>query len=246
MSGGSGSRGLDVLAVMAHPDDAELLVGGALLRSRDRGERTGVLDLSAGEAGSRGSADIRKREADRAAEALGLAVRRTADLPDGAIRNEPAAQRAVAGILRELRPRTVVTHWLRGRHPDHREAAALVVDASFLAGLTRLDAPGEPHRPHKVVHALTFRDDAPTPTFVVDITDQMERKLEAVACYSSQFEGVAGMGEVFPGGDRPVFEQVRAHAARDGARIRAAYGEPFWTRETLRWESLGTVPTPTF
>ena len=240
------SEGLDVLAVMAHPDDAELLVGGALLRSADRGERTGILDLTAGEAGSRGSAELRRQEAEAAAEVLGLSERRTAGLPDGSLRNDREAQRTVAAILRELRPRTVVTHWIRGRHPDHREAAALTVDASFLAGLARLDAPGEPHRPFKVVHALTFRDDAPTPTFVLDVTDQMERKLEAVACYASQFEGVAGMGEVQPGGDRPLPDQIRAHAARDGARIRAAYGEAFWTRETLTWDSLGTVPTPTF
>lgn len=238
--------GLDVLAVVAHPDDAELLMGGALLRSADRGERTGILDLTAGEAGSRGSAELRRQESERAAEILGLAVRRTAGLPDGALRNEPSAQRTVAAILREFRPRTVVTHWIRGRHPDHREAAALAVDASFLAGLSRLDAPGDPHRPYKVVHALAFRDDTPSPTFVVDITQQLDRKLEAVACYGSQFEGVSGMGEVPPGGDRPLPEQIRAHAARDGARIRTAYGEPFWTRETLVWESLGTVPTPTF
>lgn len=243
---GQEGEGLDVLAVMAHPDDAELLVGGALLGSADRGERTGILDLTAGEAGSHGTAEVRRAEAERAAEVLGLSVRRTANLPDGALRNEPIAQRTVAGILRELRPRTVVTHWLRGRHPDHREAASLTVDAAFLAGLTRLDAPGEPYRPFKVVHALAFRDDAPTPTFVVDISQQMERKLEAVACYASQFEGVSGIGEVQPGGDRPLPEQLRAHAARDGARIRVRYGEPFWTRETLAWDSLGTLPTATF
>ncbi len=238
--------GLDVLAVMAHPDDAELLCGGALVKSADSGERTGILDLTAGELGSRGSRELRRREAERAAEVLGLSIRREAGLPDGNIRNTGESRLKVAHLIRELRPRVVVTHWLEGRHPDHREAAQLVYDAAFLAGLRNLEAPGEPFRPHKVVHALAFREGVPDPTFVVDISDSFERKLEALDCYQSQFEGVTAAGEVFPGEDRPFPEQVRAHAARDGARIRAAYGEPFWTRETMRTSTLGALQVSTF
>ncbi len=237
---------LDVLAVMAHPDDAELLCGGALIRSADLGERTGVLDLTRGEAGSKGTARARQQEAERAAEILGLAVRRNAGLPDSRLRNDENARIQVAGLLRALRPRVVVTHWLEGRHPDHREAAQLVYDACFLAGLARFPAPGNPHRPLKVVHALAYREDAPRPTFVVDVTGQMERKLEAIACYTSQFSGVSGMGEVFPGGDRPIEEQIRAGCARWGSLIRVGYGEPFWTRETMRAESLGSLEVGTF
>jgi N-acetylglucosamine malate deacetylase 1 len=237
---------LDVLAVMAHPDDAELLCGGALLVSSDRGERTGILDLTEGEMGSKGTASLRKEEAERASDILGLAVRRSAGLPDAGLRNTEEARRRVAGLLRELRPRVIVTHWIQGRHPDHREAAQLVYDASFLAGLKHFDAPGSPHRPRSVIHSLTFREDAPAPSFVVDITDTIERKLDALRCYSSQFEGVSGVGEVYPGGDRPVLDQIRVHAARDGARIRVAYGESFWIREALLLPTLGSLDVSTF
>lgn len=237
---------LDVLAIMAHPDDVELLCGGALLRSADLGERTGALDLSAGEKGTRGSAEIREREATRAAEVMGLAVRRNAGLPDAGIRNSVEARRGVVERIRELRPRVIVTHWPEGRHPDHRVAARLVYDACFLSGLTNFDASGTVHRPAKVVHAAAYRDDVPKPTFVVDVTDQHDRKLEALACYESQFQGLSQAGEVFPGGDRPLFEQISARMAADGSRIRVRFGEPFWTRETLSVESLGTLPVSTF
>lgn len=238
--------GLDVLAVMAHPDDAELVCGGALAASSDRGERVGILTLTDGGRGTRGTAEARAREAERAAEILGIAVRSTAGLPDAGLLHSEESRRAVVEQLRVLRPRVVVTHWTTGRHPDHRVTAELVTDACYLAGLKRFPADGEPHRPFKVVYATAFREDADPPSFVIDITRQMERKLEALAAYTSQFEGKAGVGEVFPGGDRPLFEQVRASCARYGALVRVAYGEPFRTRETLLQESLGTLPVATF
>lgn len=237
---------LDVLAVMAHPDDVELLCGGALIKCADRGERAGALDLTRGERGTRGSAELRRKEADRAAEVMGLAVRRNAGLPDAGLRNSDEARRAVVAVLRELRPRTVITHWTDGRHPDHREAARLVYDAAFLSGLTNYEATGEKHRPRKVVHALTFRDDPRRPTFVVDVTDQMDRKLEALGCYASQFEGKSKAGEVFPGGDRPLFEQIRARMAAHGSLIRRPFGEPFWSRETMEAESVTEPGVSTF
>ena len=116
---------LDVLAVVAHPDDAELLCGGSLLQSRDQGERAGVLDLTRGEMGSQGSAERRAEEAERAAEILGLAVRRNAGLPDAHLQNTHEARKVVAQHLRELQPRVVITHWLQGRHPDHRRSGGL-------------------------------------------------------------------------------------------------------------------------
>ncbi len=237
---------LDVLAVMAHPDDAELLCGGALAKSASRGERTGVVDLTRGESGSFGSVDQRARECERSSEILGLALRRTAGLPDAGIENTPATRRTVAALLRELRPRVVVTHWIQGRHPDHTTAAALVRDACFLAGLRNLDAPGDPWRPFKVVHATAYREDAAPPTFVVDVSAFMERKLEALSAYGSQFEGKTAMGEVLPGGDRPVLEQVRVQCAHYGSLIRVAYGEPFHTGETLAWETLGSLGVASF
>lgn len=239
--------GLDVLAVFAHPDDAELLCGGSLARSVERGERVGILDLTRGETGSRGTPEIRAREAEEAARILGVEVRRNAGLPDAAVENTPETRRELAAHFRALRPRVVVTHhWGEGRHPDHGAAARLVVDAAFLAGLRNAPVDGEPFRPFKVVHAPAFREDAPPPSFVMDVTDQVDRKLRAVEAYASQFEGVAGVGEVFPGGDRPLVDQLRAHMAYWGSRIRVPYGEPFWTRETLTVESLGSLPVSTF
>ena len=144
---------LEVLAVFAHPDDAELLVGGSLIRGVDRGERVGILDLTQGEKGTRGSAEIREREAQEAADLLGVTLRRNAGLPDSGLDTSNESKIRLAGLIRELRPRVVVTHWLEGRHPDHYAAARLVRDASYLAGLKNLDAPGEAFRPTKIVHA---------------------------------------------------------------------------------------------
>jgi len=237
---------LDVLAIVAHPDDAELLCGGALIRSADAGERTGILDLTRGEAGSKGSASIRADEAAKAAGILGLAERRNAGLPDSALQNTLDARRRVAAIIRELRPRVVVTHWREGRHPDHRVAAQLVWDACFLSGLKNFDAAGEPHRPDKFVHATAFREDADPPTFVVDVSEQVDRKIAAIMAYESQFEGATQAGEIYPGGVRPLLEQARAGMAKDGSRIRVAYGEPFRTKETLAWDTLGTLPVASF
>ncbi|MCY4399514.1 MAG: bacillithiol biosynthesis deacetylase BshB1 [Gemmatimonadetes bacterium] len=237
---------LDVLAVMAHPDDAEIFCGGALIKSAESGERTGVLDLTAGEAGTRGTVRSRAREAAAAADVMGLADRRCAGLQDAALVNDVQSRVVVARLMRILRPRVIVTHWTRGRHPDHRAAARLTRDAAFLAGLRKLPAEGAPHRPEKVVYALAFREDPVKPTFVVDITAQMDRKIEALAAYRSQFQGKSGMGEVFPGGDRPLFDQIRSVHATYGSLIRRRYGEPYWTEETTEAETLGTVPVTTF
>lgn len=237
---------LDVLAVMAHPDDAELLCGGALARGADAGERVGVLDLTAGESGTHGSAGQRAREAREAATILGLAERRNAGLPDAGLHNTPETRRVVVELIRELRPRVVVTHWREGRHPDHRAAAELAYDASYLAGLANYAAGGAPHRPFKVVHATAFREDASPPTFVVDVSAQMERKIRALRAYGSQFEGRSAMGEVFPGGDRLMYDQVKAWCAGYGSLIRVAYGEPFRTRETVAAETLGRATVSTF
>ena len=237
---------LDVLAVMAHPDDAEIFCGGALIKSAEAGERTGVLDLTAGEAGSRGTTKTRALEAAAAAEVMGLADRRCAELADAGLVNDLKSRFAVARMIRVLRPRVIVTHWTRGRHPDHRAAARLTRDAAFLAGLRNFPVGGIPHRPEKVVYALAFREDPIKPTFVVDITAQMDRKLEAMSAYDSQFRGTSGIGEVFPAGDRPLFDQIRSVHATYGSLIRRGYGEPYWTEETTMAETLGTVPVPTF
>jgi bacillithiol biosynthesis deacetylase BshB1 len=237
---------LDLLAIMAHPDDAELLCGGALALAAANGDRVGILDLSRGEAGSSGSPELRAQEAERSAHVLGLAVRRNAGLRDAGLTNDDESRAVVVGIIRELRPRIVVTHWREGRHPDHRLAAQLVYDASFLSALRNYDAPGTAHRPDKVVHCLLFREDAPHPTFVVDVSAHMDTKLAALACFESQISGKTTAGEVFGGGNRTLEDQIRAQCAHHGSRIRCAYGEPFWTRETVALDSLSSAPIATF
>lgn len=237
---------LDLLAIVAHPDDAELLCGGVLIQAAEAGHRTGVLNLTAGESGTAGDAGIRAREAEKAAEILGLAVRRSASLPDGALENTLEARHRVAAQLRELRPDTVILMWPEGRHPDHRAASQLGYDACYLAGLAKAPVDGAPFRPRKVIYAAAYREDAPKPTFVADISRQMERKLDAIFAYASQFEGKKGMGEVFPAGNRDVREQIRAHAAYCGGLIRVEYGEPYWTRETFGVDSVVGLPVASF
>ena len=224
---------VDLLAVFAHPDDAELLCGGTLARAADQGHRVGILDLTGGESGSQGSASLRAAEASEAARILGVSSRTSAGLPDAALQNTPDARLAVAAHIRALRPRTVILHWPSARHPDHRVAAELARDACFVAGLSRAAIDGEPHRPSKILHAIAYQEPPVEPRFVVDITEQMERKLEAVAAFKSQFEGKTWAGDVFGAGDRPLIDQLRAHAAHYGSLIRRPYGEPFWTRETV-------------
>jgi len=237
---------LDVLAVFAHPDDAELLCGGALAVSVDRGEHVGILDLTRGELGSRGTPELRATEAETAARILGVTLRAQAGFPDGRLEDHHEARRQLAGWFRRLRPRIILTHWGKSRHPDHRAASNLVTAAAFLSGLRNLPCEGAPFRPLKVVYATGFREDAPAPSFVVDISRTLDRKLQAVAAYASQFDGVSGAGEVFPAGQTPILDQIRAHAAVEGSRIRCAAGEPFVTRETLAIPSLGALDVATF
>lgn len=227
---------VDVLAIGPHPDDAELLCGGTLARCADQGHRTGILDLTRGETGTRGTPDLRASEAAAAAESLGVSVRVNAGLPDAAIANDRGSRELLVGFLRQMRPRVVILPFLRGRHPDHRLAAELCRDACFLSGLARYGAE-EPHRPHKILHALAFREDPVKPTFVVDISDQFERKMQAIRAYSSQFEGVTQAGEAFPTG-QSLYELVEVQSRHYGSLIRREFGEPFYTEETVEIEDV--------
>jgi LmbE family N-acetylglucosaminyl deacetylase len=145
-------------------------------------------------------------------------------------------------LIRQLRPRTVILQWPDGRHPDHRVASQLGYDACFLAGLARAPVEGEPCRPAKILYALSYREEGIQPTFVVDITEQIDRKLDAISAFASQLEGRTALGDVFGGGERPLREQIRIHAAHYGSLIRTAYGEPYWTRETVRINDVVTFP----
>lgn len=228
---------VDILAIAAHRDDVELTCAGVLLKAGDAGYRAGILDLTAGETGTRGSAGLRAEEAERAAKILGLSERRNAGLPDAHLQNTEETRRVVVAEIRHFMPRVVILPFPVGRHPDHRVASELGRDACFLAGLARYDAPGAPHRPYKILYALSYREDPVKPTFVVDITAQFERKLAAIRCYASQFEGVKTAGEIFPTG-QDLYSLVESQNEHYGSLIRVRYGEPYYTEETTAVEDV--------
>ena len=238
---------VDILAIAAHRDDVELTCGGTLIKATALGRRVAVLDLTQGETGTRGSVELRAREASHAAEIMGLVARENLGLPDAGIENTPAVRARVAVAIRRFAPRIVIAPAPPpyGRHPDHRITAELVRDASFVAGLAKIEPQVPKHRPHKVLHCLTYREDFVKPTFVVDISDEFERKLEAVRCYGSQFDGAVQAGEVYPTGE-PLYDVVRHQAAHYGALIRTRYGEPFFTMETMRVDDVVALEVSTF
>lgn len=235
---------IDVLAIFAHRDDAELNCGGTLAKSARLGHLTGILDLTQGEMGTLGSAEIRAAEAAAAAKALGVSVRENLELPDAGIVNEPATREKLARVIRRLRPTVVICPALEGRHPDHRVTAQLVRDACFVAGLQKL-APDLPkHRPKKILHCLTYRQDFVKPTFVVNVSEDFETKMAAIRCYSSQFTGATQAGEIYPTGE-PLEDVVRHHSAYYGSLIRAAHGEPYYTTEMVAVDDIMALEVST-
>lgn len=232
---------VDLLAIAAHPDDAELTCGGTLVRCAEQGYRTGVLDLTRGEMASRGSPEIRAGEAGRAAEILGLSVRKNLGLPDARLTNDEASRSLLVKTLRKLRPRSVILPYLRGRHPDHRTASELARDACFLAGLKEYGE-GDAHRAHKLLYALSYREDPVKPSFVVPVTEaQHTLKMKAIRCYESQFEGTDSAGEVFPTG-QPLYELIETQDRHYGSLIRRPFGEPYYTEETMAIDDVVELP----
>ncbi len=223
---------VDLLAIAAHPDDVELTCGGTLAKAVLQGYRVGILDLAAGEAGTRGSAALRAKEAAAGARALGVHQRENAGLRDAHLHNTDETRRVVVEWVRKFRPRTVILPFPVGRHPDHRVASELGRDACYLAGLERYDAAGKAHRPHKILYALAYREDPVKPSFVVDISETFAAKMKALHCYKSQFDGAMRAGEIHPTG-QPLYELVETQSAHYGSLIRVRYGEPFFTHETI-------------
>jgi N-acetylglucosamine malate deacetylase 1 len=238
---------VDILAIAAHRDDVELTCGGTLIKSVDLGRRTAILDLTAGETGTRGSAELRGAEAERASAILGVSARETLGLPDAGIVNTPATRAALARAIRRFAPRVVIAPAPApyGRHPDHRTTAELVRDACFVAGLAKVEPDVPKHRPTKILHSIAYREDYLKPTFVVDVSAEFERKMEAIRCYASQFDDAIQAGEVYPNGE-PLYDLVRHHAAHYGTLIRCRYGEPFYTTETMRVDDVAALEVSTF
>jgi bacillithiol biosynthesis deacetylase BshB1 len=228
---------VDILAIAAHRDDVELTCAGTLLKAVDQGRTTGILDLTAGELGTRGTEAVRAEEAHRAAQILRVTERRNAGLPDAGLHNTEESRRIVVEAIRHFAPRVVILPYPVGRHPDHRLASELGRDACYLAGLSRYGAEGEPHRPFKVLYALAYREDPVKPTFVVDVSDQFDRKMAAIRCYASQFDDAVAAGEIFPTG-QDLYSLIQTQNAHYGSLIRTRYGEPYLTQETLQVDDV--------
>jgi bacillithiol biosynthesis deacetylase BshB1 len=229
------TRHVDLLAIAAHRDDVELTCGGTLAKAVQAGHQVGILDLTEGESGTRGDAATRAAEAERAARVLGVELRLNAGLPDAHLQNDEPSRLRLVELIRATRPRVVILPYPVGRHPDHRIASELGRDACYLAGLAKYGATGgmeAAHRPFKVLYALAYREDPVKPSFVVDISATFETKMAAIRCYASQFDGVKAAGEIHPTG-QDLYELIRVQSAHYGSLIRTAYGEPFFTQETL-------------
>jgi bacillithiol biosynthesis deacetylase BshB1 len=231
-------RPLDILAIAAHPDDVEQTCGGTLIRMAEMGYRTGVLDLTAGDMGSRGTPEIRLQEAGVAAAKMLLAWRGNMRLPDARLENTVSVRMSLAGEIRNLRPRVVILPYWQGRHPDHYRASEIGFESCFLAGLRKLDDTTEPHRPHKILYSSLYAN--VTPSFVVDISAQFERRMAALLSYQSQYGEVPDASELFPT-QQEIRERLSAIARFYGNLVGVKYGEPFVVKEMLRVDDITTM-----
>jgi bacillithiol biosynthesis deacetylase BshB1 len=233
------SIAVDVLAIAAHRDDVEQTCGGTLLRMAARGLRTAILDLTQGEAGSRGTAVERGHEAAEAARILGVGWREALDLPDGSIEDTLESRTKIASVLRRLRPRVVILPYWQARHPDHAITATLGYEACFLSGLKKIATGAPPHRPFKIVYASLYAD--VRPSFVVDITPFIEQRYAALMAYRSQYKNQqAATGLFVP--EEEIRERTFAEARHYGLLAGVRYGEPFVQKEVGLLDDLTLIP----
>ena len=229
----------EVLAIAAHRDDVEQTCGGTLLRMRAQGLRTAILDLTRGEAGTRGSAAEREAEAADAARILGVTWREALDIPDGCVENTYENRVKIVQALRRVRPRVVILPYWTGRHPDHYNTATLGYEACFLSGLAKLDTGSAPHRPFKLVYASLYAD--VRPSFVVDISPYIEDRHRALMAYRSQYANQpTGSGLFVP--EEEIRERTFAEARHYGLLAGVTYGEPFVQKEVGLIEDLTLLP----
>jgi bacillithiol biosynthesis deacetylase BshB1 len=244
MTAASGQQpALDILAIAAHRDDVEQTCGGTLLKAAQAGRRTGILDLTRGEMGTRGTAVDREREANEAARLLRVAWREALDIPDGRVENTWINRLKVARLIRRARPRVVILPYWQGRHPDHYTCSVLGYEACFLAGLKKLEIAAKlkeeglksqaedelpPHRPFKIVYATLYYD--VRPTFVVDISEQFEGRFEALMAYKSQFENQEAGSDIFPAREQ-IRDRIHSMARFYGMFAGVKYAEPFLQKE---------------
>ena len=221
---------LDVLSIAAHCDDTEIVSGGTIIKMVELGYKAGILDLTAGESGSRGDASDRLHEADCAAKTMGIHFRYNLNLPDAGLFLSQENALVVADIIRKTKPEMVILPYWKQRHPDHSAAGDIGYRGCFLAGLEKMSIDGEAYRPRKIFYSCSFHD--VRPTFVVDITEQFKHKCDAVACYKTQFEEKPGQREVYPPA-RNIFDYMEIQNRRYGYMIGVKYGEAFIQKEMM-------------
>ncbi len=227
---------VDVLAIAAHPDDVELTCGGTLARLKAGGYRFGIVDLTRGEMGTRGTPEIRAAEARRAAEILGAEFRESLDLGDGGLGRGREEELAVIEVIRREKPRLVLTPYPDDRHPDHRRAGQLVTDATFYAGLRKLETAHPAHRPQQAVYFSTF--DPREPDFVVDVTPYIETRRSAMRAFASQFHDPTSTEPHTVMSQREFLDMVESRARQHGALIGVEFGEGFHSRRPPRVDDL--------
>jgi bacillithiol biosynthesis deacetylase BshB1 len=229
---------LDLLAIAAHPDDVELTCGGTLIKMAQRGYKTGVLDLTAGEMGTRGTPETRAKEAARAAKIMGVSWRQVLGVPDSDVQPSRQHKLRLATVIRELRPRTVILPYWDARHPDHYHASTLGYEGCFLAGLKQAPIAGEAYRPFKVLYSTAFVATL-RPSFVVDITQQYEKRKKAILAYGSQFRPAKSekKTKVFLAVDE-LEDEMNQLARHYGRMIDVKYGEPFLVKELLKVDDV--------
>ncbi len=232
-------RPLDILAVAAHPDDVEQTCGGTLIGLAERGYRTGVLDLTAGDMGTRGTPELRIEESQSAAKHLLLSWRQNLRWPDARLENHVGSRMTLAGVIRRIRPRVVVLPYWTGRHPDHYRASEIGYEACFLAGLKRLEEDVPPHRPFKILYSSLYAN--VTPSFVVDISRQFERRMAALFAYASQYGEAAEGSGLFPS-HVEIHERLAAVARFYGNLIGVKYGEGFVVKEMIAIDDVVSMP----
>jgi bacillithiol biosynthesis deacetylase BshB1 len=228
---------LDLLAIAAHPDDVELTCGGTLLKMAKQGYKTGILDLTAGEMGTRGTPETRAREAAKAAKLLRVTWRGTLGVPDSDVQPTRQHKLRLASVIRQFRPKTVILPYWEARHPDHYHASALGYEGCFLAGLKQLALEGEPFRPFKILYSISYAE--VRPTFVVDITAQYAQRHKAILAFGSQFRPDKSQpkSKVFLAIDR-LEGQMNQLARHYGEMIGVQYGEPFLQKELMKVDDV--------
>jgi N-acetylglucosamine malate deacetylase 1 len=232
---------LDVLAIAAHPDDVELTCGGTLIQMAQKGYSTAILDLTAGEMGTRGTPEVRAKEAAAAAKILKVSWRGTLGVPDSDVQPNRENKLKLAAKIRELRPHTVILPYWEARHPDHYHASTLGYEGCFLAGLKQLPLDGAPYRPFKILYATSF--EGMPPTFIVDISKVYDTRRRAILAYASQFRPAKSekKQKVFLAIDE-LDSRMDLLARHYGQMIGVKYGEPFLQKETMAADDIVTLP----